>query len=83
MGLTSQQNRYYRALIRQGNYPLCYLCGLPIKKQSEVSSDHIIPKALGGKTTPANIACTHRVCNSKKGSMTVQQWFDLQSRQRE
>lgn len=79
MGLTSHLNRHYRILIRQGNYPVCYLCGKPVKRQEEVSSDHIIPKALGGATVEENLACVHKLCNSKKGSMTVAQWFALQA----
>jgi len=79
MGLTSQLNRYYRKQIKAGNYPICYLCGLPITRQSEVSQDHIQSKSNGGKTTEANLACTHKLCNSHKGSMTVQKWFDLQA----
>lgn len=78
MGLTSQLNRKYRALIAIKQYPICYLCGQPIKKQNEVSQDHLIPKALSGETVEENLAPTHRICNSKKGMMTVQQWFDRQ-----
>lgn len=78
MGLTSHLNRHYRILIKQGIFPLCYLCGKPIKKQNEVSSDHIIPKALGGATIEENLACVHKVCNNKKGCLTVQQFFDRQ-----
>lgn len=78
MGLTSQLNRKYRAMIARGEYPICYLCGEPIKKQNEVSQDHIIAKANSGSTTLANLATVHKVCNSNKGSMTLQQWFDRQ-----
>lgn len=82
MGLTSQLNRKYRALIARGIYPVCYLCGEKITKQNQVSQDHLTPKALGGETTEANLICSHKSCNNLKGMMTVQQWFDLKSLQR-
>lgn len=78
MGLTSQLNRKYRALIARGIYPVCYLCGKKITKQNEVSQDHLIPKALGGETIEPNLVCSHKSCNNNKGMMTVQQWFDRQ-----
>jgi len=78
MGLTSHLNRHYRILIKQGRFPICYLCGKPIKKQNEVSQDHLIPKALSGKTVEENLCICHKLCNNKKGMMTVQQWFDRQ-----
>ena len=78
MGLTSQLNRKYRALIARGIYPVCYLCGKKITNQNEVSQDHLIPKALGGETVEPNLICSHKLCNNQKGSLTVQQWFDRQ-----
>ena len=78
MGLTSQLNRKYRAFIARGIYPVCYLCGKKITKQNEVSQDHLIPKALGGETVEPNLICSHKLCNNKKGSLTVQEWFDRQ-----
>lgn len=79
MGLTSQLNRHYRILIKQGKYPICYLCGQKIKKPEDVSSDHIIARSRSGRTIPENLAPVHKICNSKKGCMTVAQWFDLQA----
>lgn len=77
-GLVSALNKKYREQIRTGHFPICYLCGLPIKKQNQVSQDHIIPKALGGDTVQINLVCTHKKCNNDKGAMTVQEWFDRQ-----
>ena len=78
MGLTSQLNRKYRAMIRQGIYPICYLCGELIRHQNEVSQDHAIAKSRGGETIEANLVVSHKKCNNDKGSMTLQQWFDRQ-----
>ena len=78
MGLTSQLNLIYRSMIARGIYPVCYLCGHQIKKQSEVSQDHCVARSLGGPTIEANLVVSHSRCNSLKGSMTLQQWFDRQ-----
>lgn len=78
MGLTSQLNRHYRLMIRQGKYPICYLCGFPITKYNEVSQDHLICKSVGGKTIQENLCVAHKICNNRRGSLTVQQWFDRQ-----
>lgn len=77
-GLVSALNRQYRRQIQMGIYPLCYLCGQLIKKQNEVSQDHLIAKSRGGLTEKPNLVCTHKKCNNDKGSMTVQEWFDRQ-----
>lgn len=82
MGLTSQLNRRYRAMIARGEYPVCYLCGEKITKQNQISQDHLIPKALGGQTIEPNLVCSHKICNSQKGCLTVAQFFELKARQR-
>lgn len=82
MGLTSQLNRRYRAMIARGEYPVCYLCGEKITKQNQISQDHLIPKALGGQTIEPNLAPTHRVCNSQKGCLTIAKFFELNQMQR-
>ena len=82
MGLTSELNRKYRALIRLGRFPICYLCGQEIRNPNEVSQDHTIPKSMGGQTREENLVVAHRVCNSKKGCMTISEWFSLQILQR-
>ena len=63
----SRLNRMYRQQIREGNYPTCYLCKQPITKESEVSQDHLLPKSLGGTSSPKNLVVAHKFCNSKRG----------------
>ena len=60
-------NKMYREKIREHNYPTCYLCRQPIKKENEVSQDHIMPKSLGGETKPENLAVCHKSCNARRG----------------
>ena len=61
-------NRKYREDIRKGNYPTCYLCKKQIRKESEVSQDHILPKALCGETSPNNLLAAHKLCNARRGT---------------
>ncbi len=61
-------------------YPVCQLCGRPIKIDSETVKhtkqsmpmvftwDHIFPKSMGGETTLANLQPAHKICNNHKGS---------------
>lgn len=74
----SALNRYYRKEIRKGNFPLCYLCGQPIKKQNEVSQDHLIPKCISHDNRRINLVVSHKACNNARGCMSVQEWFDRQ-----
>lgn len=60
-------NRIYRQRIKNGDYPECYLCCKPIKKESEVSQDHILPRACGGGSEFTNLAPVHKICNAKRG----------------
>ena len=60
-------NRMYRKKIREGNFPTCYLCKKPIKRESEVSQDHLLPKSLGGTANRKNLAVAHKFCNSRRG----------------
>ena len=55
----------------------CHLCGGLTKqhlrgttKAKAPELDHIIPLANGGDHTPANLACSCRHCNIKKGAQT-------------
>lgn len=60
-------NRVYKKQIREGNYPTCYLCKKPITREEEQTMDHLLPKSLGGKTSPDNLMPAHRVCNQRRG----------------
>lgn len=52
---------------------VCHLCGKkvnPAKKHPHNASpaiDHLVPLALGGHHTRANVALAHLLCNSRKG----------------
>src|SRR5574341_4647 len=50
----------------------CQYCGRR-HPTSELSLDHIIPKAYDGKTTWTNIVCACTECNKRKGGRTPEQ----------
>jgi len=63
----------YRLLADYGIYPICPLCGEPIKMRSakhnvKFSWDHIVPKSLGGPDSLDNLQPTHKICNNLKGN---------------
>lgn len=55
----------------------CALCGMPLDKTLKypdpmsISIDHIIPIALGGKSTLGNLQATHLICNKNKGKKII------------
>jgi 5-methylcytosine-specific restriction endonuclease McrA len=59
----SRQNVYQRDGYR------CQYCG-DRKTLAELSYDHVVPRASGGRTEWRNIVTSCRACNTAKGSMT-------------
>ena len=62
--------------IREQNR-MCGLCGLEFTDMREVVPDHIIPRGMNGGRRDdhaENIQASHSLCNSEKGSMSMDQW---------
>lgn len=47
----------------------CQYCGVR-RVRSELNLDHVMPRALGGRSTWENIVCSCHSCNRKKGGRT-------------
>jgi hypothetical protein len=45
----------------------CWICGLPAKPGDQLVCDHVLPRALGGPSTRANLRAAHRSCNGRRG----------------
>lgn len=64
-------------------YPICALCGQPIKIDSNTPDDkgpsnglmftwdHKIPKSLGGTYDLENMQPAHKICNNKRGTQPL------------
>ena len=48
---------------------ICYYCGKKFKPQ-ELTMDHIVPIARGGKSTKSNVVPACKECNNKKKYLT-------------
>lgn len=58
--------RFSNSLVWERDDYLCQYCGKHITEKSDLTTDHVLPKSRGGKTTYENMvtACSH--CNKKK-----------------
>ena len=50
----------------------CYLCGAPA-----TATDHVIALAAGGSQWPANLRPICKLCNSRKGSMSLSNYLSI------
>jgi 5-methylcytosine-specific restriction endonuclease McrA len=58
----------------------CLYCSKHIRNSKDMTLDHVIPKAKGGKDIITNTVISCRDCNSKKGDMLLTQFikaFDI------
>lgn len=61
-----RQSQWWRQELGKG---VCYHCGVKFKS-AELTMDHLIPIARGGKSTKNNCVPSCKDCNSKKGHKT-------------
>lgn len=54
----------------------CFYCGIQMHKEHPLlTTDHVIPKRLGGSILPKNMVCSCRTCNEQKGYRTYKEYF--------
>jgi 5-methylcytosine-specific restriction endonuclease McrA len=51
----------------------CHLC----RQGGADSADHVIPRSKGGPDSMANLRPAHHGCNSKRGTLSLAEWFAL------
>lgn len=51
---------------------VCHLCGRP----GADTLDHIIPRSKGGTDELDNLMPAHKSCNSRRGAMDLERWFE-------
>jgi 5-methylcytosine-specific restriction enzyme A len=49
---------------------VCYHCGVRFQRD-DLTMDHLIPLARGGKTTKKNVVVACKQCNSQKKNLTI------------
>jgi len=52
---------------------VCHYCQEPTPAQ-ELTMDHIVPLARGGKTTRGNVAPCCKTCNTRKKQLLPMEW---------
>lgn len=62
-----RKSRWWQTLITNAQ---CYYCHRKLKKE-EVTMDHIVPLAQGGKSTRGNTVPSCKECNTKKRDRTA------------
>jgi len=61
----------------------CYYCGKHTPP-NQLSMDHVVPLARGGRSTKNNLVACCKECNNKKKTMLPQEWQDyMESRRHE
>lgn len=70
--------RIERIVKRDGS--LCHLCGEPVNLDIEVgpwrpTSDHVIPRSMGGGNELSNLRLAHASCNNKRGNILMKYYI--------
>lgn len=63
-----------RTLAEQGGK--CFYCEAALLI-ADATWDHVVPKADGGSTHPANVVVACHTCNRRKGQRTARVFFDV------
>ena len=58
---------------------ICYYCGAQVTHQ-ELTMDHLIPLARGGRSTKDNLVPSCKACNTKKKTMLPVEWDEYVNR---
>ena len=66
-----RKTRWWQQKISSGQ---CYYCG-QIFSPSELTMDHVVPYARGGRSTRSNLVPACKICNSNKKSQHPMDWF--------
>jgi 5-methylcytosine-specific restriction protein A len=58
---------------RRLNKGVCHYCGRAVPPQ-DLTMDHIVPIARGGKSTKGNVAAACKECNNAKKQLLPMEW---------
>ncbi|MBQ3033215.1 MAG: HNH endonuclease [Deferribacterales bacterium] len=65
-----RKKQWWKSLVNKG---VCYYCGGTFPA-AEITMDHVVPLARGGKSTKGNIVAACKKCNSAKKYMLPTEW---------
>lgn len=65
-----RKSGWWKNKIAQG---ICHYCGQKISPK-ELTMDHIVPLARGGRSTKGNLVATCKECNNKKKTLLPLEW---------
>ncbi|WP_457756244.1 HNH endonuclease [Thermodesulfatator indicus] len=71
-----RQTKWWRRKCASG---ICYYCGRKFKP-SELTMDHLIPLAQGGKSVRENLVPACKECNNKKKYLMPWEWDEYLAR---
>lgn len=66
VGMKTLSKKLKRAVLFQAQKGKCAICGRSLKL-ADSTLDHIVPKALGGGGSLANMRLAHGLCNNSRG----------------
>ena len=67
--------RLWRAEIKARDGHRCVYCG----STEDLTIDHVRPQCRGGQTNSSNCVTACRACNQLKGSMSLEEFLNLQA----
>lgn len=74
---TSRRTTKFKLRLLWDNGKRCAICGKRIKDFNDLTVDHIVPLAKGGKNVIENCQLAHLSCNSEKHDMMPDMYDQL------
>ncbi len=65
-----RKTQWWRRKLDQG---ICHYCGCRCAR-GELTMDHVVPLARGGRSSKANLVACCKACNSAKKSRLLSEW---------
>lgn len=65
-----RQTQWWKQRLARG---VCYYCGKPFRS-AELTMDHVVPLARGGKSTKNNVVTACKSCNTRKQQLLPVEW---------
>ncbi|MFO8048902.1 MAG: HNH endonuclease [Desulfosudaceae bacterium] len=65
-----RQSQWWKRRLDKGR---CYYCGRPFPPD-QLTMDHVVPLARGGKTTKGNVVPACKTCNTEKKQRLPVEW---------